>query len=228
VVYLVWGGVLERALLIKLSVTTYFAALAEEVFMVSDSSNYASGTLSGVSDRGFVDVRERHEEGNIVGAAHSHVAWGAIIAGGLSALALLGLATSFGYACGIPGYRGGGFNVGTGFFAVITSMLAFFAGGLLATYLTPRVEMRTGIVHGMLAWVLGVMLMVVLSGAAIGAFRGAVMPDFRFAAVNGGYSHGEIVGAAWTVFLALCLSLITAIIGGIAGAMGSVRGGVRR
>jgi hypothetical protein len=198
--------------------------------MVSDNPSFGStATVSGVAaDRGFVDIRERHEDGGIVGAAHSHVAWGAIIAGGLSALALLVLATSFAYACGIPGYRGVGFNALTGFYAVITPMLAFFAGGLLATYLTPRVEMRAGIVHGMLAWVLGVMLMVVLSGAAIGAFRGAVAPDFRFAIATGDLTHAQIVGAAWTGFLALFLSLITAVIGGIAGAMGSVRGGLRR
>src|SRR5690349_4818540 len=105
--------------------------------MVSDNPTFVGSTLPGVSDRGFVDVRERHAEGQVVGAPHSHVAWGAIVAGGLSALAFLVLATAFGYACGIPGYRGGGFNGLTGLYAVITSMLAFFAGGLLATYLTP-------------------------------------------------------------------------------------------
>jgi hypothetical protein len=197
-----------------------FGSSNEEVFMVSDM-----GTISGMTgERGFVEVHERHEEGRLTGAAHSHVAWGAVIAGGLTALALLVLSSSFAFAAGIPAYRGGGFNALTGFWAVLSSMAAFFVGGCLGTYLTPRGEMRTGVVHGMLAWVLGVMLMVVLSGAVLGIYRGAVAPDLRYISVTGELTHGQVVGAAWTGFIALFLGRVCSGIGGIVGALRGVRG----
>jgi hypothetical protein len=143
----------------------------------------------------------------------------------LTALALLVLSSSFAYAAGIDGYRGNGFNAFTGIWAVLSSMAAFFVGGCLATYLTPRGEMRAGIVHGMLAWVLGVMLMVMVSGVAISALRGVFAPDFRVIAATGGLTHGQIVGAAWTAFLALFLGMIASVAGGVVGCMGSLRGG---
>jgi hypothetical protein len=135
----------------------------------------------------------------------------------LTAIALLVLASSLGYAMNVPGYRGTGFNAGTAIYAILVSTLAFFAGGLISTYLTPRAEQRTGILHGMLAWVLGVILMMALSGAGFGLFRGMVVSDLRLSAVTGALTHDQVVGAAWTVFLSLFFGMIASAIGGVIG-----------
>jgi len=193
--------------------------------MVAENIGFSGASVvPGVGDRGFVHLTERHEAADLHGAAHSHVAWGAVIAGGLSALALLALASALAVALGIDGYRGNGFNALTGIWTVLAFAAAFFVGGCLSTYLTSRTEMRTGIVHGMLAWVLGVMLILVMSGAVIGTFRGSVAPDFRVLIATGDMSHAQILGAAWTSFLALFLSLITALIGGVVGCLTALRG----
>ena len=177
------------------------------------------------SDRSLVHEHELSFPGDhrvLIG--RSYVAWGAVTAGALTALSLLLLSSSFAYACGIPAYRGGEFGVGAAVWAILSSILAFFVGGCLVSYLAPHSEQRSGLVHGMLAWVLGVMLLSVLSVTAFGLFRGMMDIDtFRLVhPVTGEVTHAQLVGAAWTAFLSLFFGLIFAAIGGVLGFSGKL------
>jgi hypothetical protein len=164
-----------------------------------------------------MEVEERHH----VLAAHSHIGWGAVIAGALASLAFLTLMTSFATACGIPPYRGGTFGAGGFIWMCFSAIVSFFLGGYISAYLAPRREERAGgVIHGMMAWILGTLLIITLSAGAIGLFHGGMANAFQFGTpMAGEVTHAQLVGAAWGAFCALALGLIFGIIGGAAGYM---------
>jgi hypothetical protein len=148
----------------------------------------------------------------------TRLAWGAVIAGALTALALLVLSSSLGYACAIPAYRGGNYGFGALVWSVVSAAFAFFFGGMVVEYLTRRGETRLGILHGVLAWVLAVNLTTLVSVSVPGLFRGFLPLDVaRVAGPIATTDAGSINAAAWGIFLSLLAGLISAAIGGIAG-----------
>src|SRR5439155_11600637 len=66
--------------------------------------------------------------------ARTRLAWGAVIAGALTSLAILILAGAFGMACDVPAFRGGPYGVGALFWSIISSAIAFFIGGMVCEY----------------------------------------------------------------------------------------------
>jgi hypothetical protein len=107
----------------------------------------------------------------------TRLAWCAVIAGALTSLAILTLASAFGAACGVPAFRGGPYGVGALFWSMISSIIAFFFGGMVVEYLTRRGESRLGILHGMLAWVLAVNLVALMALPGLGLFHGLMPLD---------------------------------------------------
>ena len=114
-------------------------------------------------------------------------------------------------------------SAGTAIYAIVTAIIAFFIGGCLVSYLTSRAEMHSGLVHGMLAWTLAVVLMTCLSAGSLGLFRGVMAPDLRLMAINGDFTHAQLIGVGWTLFFGLFLGLIAAAIGGMMGLMSNRR-----
>ena len=159
----------------------------------------------------------------------SHVAWGAVIAGSLMSLSLLVLFSAMAYTFGIPAYRGGEYGAGAAIWSVATSILAFFAGGCVATDMAPKYELRTGLAHGALAWVVALPLMFLIFGGAIGAFSLNVIHGFpnevlRMTPPATPMTPSVDSSAAWGTLTALTLGLISAAIGGWVGATGKLTG----
>ena len=178
-----------------------------------------SSTLGGLGRevRGIVeDIRKPGSDPQETTYTRTRLAWGAVIAGTLTSLAILALASAFGAACDVPAYRGGTYGVGSMFWSIISSAVAFFFGGLVVEYLTRRGESRLGILHGMLAWVLAVNLMALMSLPGLGLFHSYVPWDLMRGAATD-MPNASATAASWGVFLSLLSGMIAASVGGILG-----------
>src|SRR5271170_2502393 len=182
-------------------------------FSPSDSATVSTQPMA--TDRGFVHDPELR--GLHVGLAHSHVCWGAVIAGALTAMALMILSSSFAYACGVPAYSGGDYGWGAGIWSVLTAIIAFFIGGMVVSYFASRSELRIGLLHGIMAWVLAVALVPAVS--AFGVLHTYAMNAGMQPTLNQP-TWGVEKGAAWGAFLALAFGLVAAALGGCAGLVG--------
>lgn len=82
------------------------------------------------------------------------LSWGAIFGGFVVAmvvqilLSLLGLAIGFGALNVASGHPFEGISVGTGFWAVLSALIALFVGGLAAGYLAGHLTRFDGMIHG--------------------------------------------------------------------------------
>jgi len=153
----------------------------------------------------------------------SYIAWSAVVAGSLTALALLVLLGSFGGALGIGAYRGGTFGAGAALWAIVSFFVAFFAGGCLVSYLAPHSEQHSGVVHGMMAWVLAVVIMSAAATLTVGLASGGIgfAPSLLLMPGNE-VTYGQFVGAVWTAFFCLLFGLIASIFGGMVGYTGKL------
>jgi len=179
--------------------------------MVTTNSNFVS--TESVAARGFVP--EDLAPTTIV-TGRTNLAWGAVIAGALTSISLLILGAAFAYAVRIPVYIGGTYGVGAAIYGIAISIIAFFFGGMVVSYFSPRHEERVGLVHGMLAWVLAIPLMLSMIALGAGVFGGYLAAPFVHATTADG-SMTVTAGVAWGAFLAMFLGLLSAMLGGIAG-----------
>ncbi|HVS72570.1 MAG TPA: hypothetical protein VHQ47_15040 [Phycisphaerae bacterium] len=168
------------------------------------------------SDRNLVHEHEFVASPMLTG--RTQLAWGAVIAGAIAAISLLVLSSSLAYACGVPGYSGGAYGWGSGIWAVVTAIIAYFIGGAVVSYLSPVSELRTGAVHGFLGWALSLPLLLLLSTTAVGFARTLIASDALRMTVQPAMNeptHASLTGAAWGSFIALACGLIFAILGGV-------------
>lgn len=155
---------------------------------------------------------------------YSYVCWGAVVAGSLAAISLLILAGALGSAIGLSAYgRDGVYRPGwgAGIWLVLSAAVAYFIGGGLSAYLASYRTGTIGLLHGVMAWVLSLPLLLLVAGPIAGGLLGrAGMPTFTAADTGrmGGAFAGQpeemAIGAAWTSFIALFSGLLTAAIGG--------------
>ena len=134
-------------------------------------------------------------------------------------MSLMVLSGALATACRVPAYSGGVYGWGAGIWGVVTSIIAFFVGGLLAAMVGGRFRPMGGL-SGLFTWVLGVLLALVLLGFGLGLMRNLVAVDtFRTAVLPLANEPARLsqVGAAWGVFIGLLLGLISAVAGGIIG-----------
>lgn len=116
------------------------------------------------------------------GHSNSWVSWGAIFAGAILAAGLWVLFHVLGLAAGLTAIdphspsslRAAG--IGTGIWSIIASLLALFAGGIVAAQVADSPDRISGALHGAVLWALttlaGVALIVSLAGmVASGAAR---------------------------------------------------------
>ncbi|MGN6370486.1 MAG: hypothetical protein ACTHN5_19700 [Phycisphaerae bacterium] len=174
-----------------------------------------------VSDRNLVHDRDVEHHAH-TGAAHSHVCWGAVIAGSVTAMSLMVLMASFAYAIDIPGYSNGDYGFATGLYAVFTAVVSFLIGGAVTSYFADRAEQHIGLLHGIMCWTLTVPLLLLLSGTAFGLFRMYAFSAFNRATAGQIVASGttsDYHAAAWGAFIALFCGLLSAAIGGVGGFM---------
>lgn len=106
------------------------------------------------------------------------LSWGAIFGGFVVAmvvqilLSLLGLAIGFGALNVASGHPFEGISVGTGFWAVLSALIALFVGGLAAGYLAGHLTRFDGMIHGVLVWGITTIVTLWALTAGLGAVVG--------------------------------------------------------
>ena len=190
--------------------------------MVTIVGKEENAPLRGLTTRGaqiISDELAKPSREEAATGSRTRLAWGAVVAGALTALALLVLSNALAFACEIPAFRGQAYGVGSALWSIASAAVAFFIGGVVVEYLTRRGETRVGILHGALAWVLAVNLTVLLSMPTFGVFHGFLPLDaMRWASGAPGQPLEHSVSiAAWGVFLSLLVGLICAAVGGATG-----------
>lgn len=184
-------------------------------------------TAPGTTTRGFITPEEAAAvERQAPVMIRSHVSWGSVISGSLLTVSLLILSSVFAYACGVPAFRGTGtYGFGAGVWSVISSIIAFFFGGWLASHLAAATDRQYRMLHGVAVWSLALPLILILFGTGLTVLTnraGFVGSDVTRMAITGTPMVGPAiqgvsnVGAAWGGFISLVLGLIAAGIGGSA------------
>jgi hypothetical protein len=139
------------------------------------------------------------------------VSWGGIWGGVLVAMGLLALLSALGVAVGFSAVEAGSAQdagklmTGAGIWAGASLLLSLFLGGMVSTRIGAVYDRTTGFFEGALVWVMSLLLMIPLAGSGLGFMDGISfeMPDAPL--------------AAWMGFGALLVSLLTAVLGAMAG-----------
>ncbi len=142
------------------------------------------------------------------------VPWGGVIGGSLTVISILVMSSALAVACSVPAYTGGAYGWGAGLWAIISSIVAFFFGGMVAGLVRPYVRM-SGALRGVLTWALSIPLMLVISASSLGFLHASLGSATTGILVPAGaYSAMSLSGAAWGTFFAMILGLVAAVIGG--------------
>jgi Uncharacterized protein conserved in bacteria (DUF2188) len=177
----------------------------------------------------------------------SRVSWGAVLGGAAVGLALYVVLVCLALAIGlstVDHIRGRTFAISAAAISAVAMLCSVFLGGFVASQLTAGEQHREGAVYGILVW--GTMVAVILMGslglgsaAALRMAGAPVSPSFspdrmkqeltlsdqqaqRYSALVKESStlipDADAKQAAWWTFVAVALSLLSAVGGGIAGA----------
>jgi hypothetical protein len=108
------------------------------------------------------------------------VRWGGVMSGVVMALGIVLLLTALGLAIGLTAVgdprvatagTATGLGIGTGLWAAITLLVAYFLGGLVSTMVTDRPDRGGALVHGAMVWTLvsGFLLWLLGQGISLGS-----------------------------------------------------------
>ncbi len=148
--------------------------------------------------------------------------WGAVIAGCLGAIALLTLSALLAYACGVPAYTGGVYGVGAGFWAGVSSLIAFWAAGMISASARWPQRAASRALHGFVSWALAVGLLLLLSLPALGLAQVPIITNLLHMTILPPMTEptwATMTGAAWCTFIALSVGLLASIFGGLTGSV---------
>jgi hypothetical protein len=104
------------------------------------------------------------------------VRWGGVMSGFFVAIATLLLLTALGLAVGITvlgdpraatSETAQGLGIGAGIWTFITLLVAYFLGGMVSTQVTDRPDRTGAVIHGVLVWVLFMVLLLWLMASGI-------------------------------------------------------------
>jgi hypothetical protein len=122
---------------------------------------------------------ERVEARTVVAAVSRPVAgWGGVLAGVVVGAGLVGLLSVLGIAVGItvlPDDRAAAGNelarlgIGTAAWAVLSVLVGFFVGGLVAARTTNHPDRGGALIQGTLVWILGVLVLIAFVASGISA-----------------------------------------------------------
>ncbi|MDB5174837.1 MAG: hypothetical protein JWN51_3610 [Phycisphaerales bacterium] len=191
-------------------------------------------TIAGRSDRGFVTERVVGQPLPGVETGYAAVSppahyyfWGSVLAGTVTAMAIGFLSLALMFGCRVGTYQNGAisFGLGAGIWIVVTSALAYYVGGMVASSFSDPARM--GWLRGLTVWGLSVPLFFLMTAIIAGGFGLAygsttsrtaeqVVTNTQVATLQ----HGDLFvnfGGAWTVFFALAVGLFCALVGGSTG-----------
>lgn len=171
----------------------------------------------------------------------NRVQWGPIVAGTAIALGTLLLLTILGLAIGTsafePGSDASDWGTGAGIYGAISAVLAFFVAGWIAAKTAAVDGKFAGLMNGLLAGVLTLLVLLYLTTTGLTNFLGflgsnvadisgitsdlvnsndaAGTADAAQSALQGNYDR--VQNGAWGTFVALALALGAAALGGLTG-----------
>ena len=145
--------------------------------------------------------------------------WGAIVSGAVVALSIGALSECLMFACRVGTYGNGQISMGAGagIWLIVTTCVAYFFGGMLAS----RLSVRGGWMRGLTVWGFTILLLMLVSafvgGSALPYVHNAQMSEqivsnSRVTTLYGGASFISYAGV-WVGFLILVLSLLFSVIG---------------
>lgn len=105
------------------------------------------------------------------------VRWGPILAGLFAAMATLAVLGVLGVAVGLSAVdandRAGNYGIGAGIWGGVSTLIAFFIGGYLASRSSGGRGSTHGVLNGTMVWVVAIPLMVYMLAGGIGSLFGA-------------------------------------------------------
>lgn len=150
--------------------------------------------------------------------------WGSIWAGALTAFALFVLLSVVALAAGLelaPVGTTAEPRFGTAISSIITGLfvvLAFFAGGFMASWTADLDDPEAAIAHGFVVWAVFVVLLlvVVAFGGGVGSIGNVFNPEF-------GGTGEEFEAVAWGAVFSFVLAVAASILGALAATRDEVR-----
>jgi len=129
-----------------------------------------------------------------VAQLHSRISWGAILAGGLTALAcslvLTLLFAGIGLSLTAADVRSNALEIGALVAAVVTIIASMFVGGWVTTQLTAGETSREAVIHGVLCWA-------AITGASLCMAMSGVRTTGYFALMGGAVANQNANAVSW-------------------------------
>lgn len=127
-------------------------------------------------------VRERVHVASNADRQGMRVAWGGVWSGFLVAVGVLLLLSVLGLAIGVsaadvgPGEDGNakGLGIGAAVWSSVSLLIALFVGGMVATRTGMVHDGTTGMIEGVLIWVLAIVALIYMAGSGIGMLSSSV------------------------------------------------------
>lgn len=153
------------------------------------------------------------------------IRWGPIVGGLVTGIATLMLLTVLGLAIGLSAFDPGDEGIGTAaaIWGGISTLIAFFIGGLVAARTAGVWETGMGALNGFLVGALAIVVMLWLTGSGLGNLLGAAGANFGEIQqigtpnIDGQQAFDQARDSAWGTFIGLALALGAATIGGLVG-----------
>jgi hypothetical protein len=197
--------------------------------MVTNVRTYETGTAA--SDRGIADPNYT-ETGHPIHPGPMHIHWGSVFAGLFTALAVMALLSALGAAIGATAYDPGDdarrFGIGTGIWALISSLISFLIGGFVAARTSGHTDRQNGLFHGFMVWAVAIPLLAFLVGSGLTRLTSGTMMSPNPARVDLRENTAQdakkaAMAAAWGALASLLLGMGAASLGGHLGARGLPR-----
>ena len=137
-------------------------------------------------------------------ALPSRISWGAVIAGGVVAVAVGAMLNVLGLAIGAttidPVTMGetpsaGTFGIAGGIWLLVANLIGLAVGGYVAARLSGTADDTDGVLHGLSVWAIGFLISAVLLGNAAAGAAGGISRMVGSAAQGLGQGAGEAIAA---------------------------------
>lgn len=175
-------------------------------------------------------VRETYVDEGFEGrtALRDRIRWGPVVAGLLTTLVTMVVLTVLGVAIGLSAFDPGDEAIGAAatIWGIISALVAFFAGGLMAASTASPGSARWGWLHGLMVGVTAIAVMLWLVGTGVGNVLGAAAGNIEDMTALGGVdvtqdqaqtAFDTARDSAWGTLIGLLLALGAATIGGVLG-----------
>jgi hypothetical protein len=147
-----------------------------------------------------------HNEATVV-TPIDRVRWGPIIAGLFAAMSALTILSVLGLAIGLsawdPGDNARNWSIGAGIWSIISALIAFFIGGMLAARSAAAAGSRNGTLNGAMVWAVAIPLLLFLLGGGFAsmaqtAVQGSQNSRVVYMNQNNAAANGNMLDRAQT------------------------------